>query len=394
MDQRFEPDLKTTDVANANLKIDGRDAVPTTGDTPPVVWLLLDDRPGHQTQVRGLARTLGWAAVEKRLAFNFLNRLPNPLLGAGLLSLHRRASDALAPPWPALVVGMGRRVAPVARWIKRQSAGRSRVVLLGRKAANDPRAVDLAVSCAHFGLVRHPRLVELTLPPTQVDAAAMAAARAARTDPLAALARPRVVLLVGGPTAQHRLRADDADRMARSLAAAAAGLGGSLAVVTSRRTPKAAVEAMRAAAPAAHLHEWRADRRDNPYLSYLARADLLVVTGESESMLAEAAASGLPLTVYPLAPRPATTKDRLAGWLRRQADRSGPVGALARAVLGGGWLTPPRDLAVLHCRLSAEGLAQVFDGCLNQAPPPPRHEIANLAERIRGLLREGEGAAT
>lgn len=181
--------------------------------------------------------------------------------------------------------------------------------------------------------------------------------------------------------------------MAKLVAEAVAALGGGLAMVTSRRTPEAAVAAMRAAAPGAHLHEWRAGRRDNPYLSYLAQADLLVVTGESESMLAEAVATGLPLTVYPLMPRPATAKDRLAGWLRRRADERGGCGAVARGLLGGGWLTPPRDLALLHGRLAAEGLARIFDGSLNRTPPTPRNEVAEVAERIHALISAGEGAA-
>ena len=56
-------------------------------------------------------------------------------------------------------------------------------------------------------------------------------------------------------------------------------------------TPADAIDAIRRVAPEAHLHLWQADRADNPYLSYLAAADLLVVTGESESMLAEASAT-------------------------------------------------------------------------------------------------------
>jgi hypothetical protein len=380
--------LKTTDLANQASHTRLTDETPADAPqaSPPRLWLLLDDRPGHRTQVLGLARRLGWPAEEKRLLFNALNRLPNRLLGARLLSLHRGASDALAPPWPGLVLGMGRRVVPVARWIKRQSGGRARIALLGRKAANDPSAADLAIGCAHFGLLAHPRLVELTLPPTQVDQAALAAARAARADPLAALRRPRVLLLVGGPTAQHRLPAELARRMAREVAAATAALGGGFAIVTSRRTPAAAVAALRAAAPAAHLHEWRAGRRDNPYLSYLAAADLLAVTGESESMLAEAVATGRPVTVYPLDVKPLAVKERFAGWLKRAAAGAGPGAAFARRLLTGGWLSPPRDLARLHHRLEAEGLGRLFDGRLNEAPPAAADELTAVADRLRALV--------
>jgi mitochondrial fission protein ELM1 len=344
------------------------------------VWLLIDDRPGHATQVRGVARRLGLPAVEKALQFNALNRLPNPLLGASTLSL--RKGERIDPPYPDLVIGMGRRIVPVARAIKRASGGRTRIVLLGRKAANDSDAADLSVACVHFRLLPHPDLVELVVPPTQVDANTLAAARKVRPDPLSGLKHPRVVLLAGGPTVQHAFEADFAGRMTRDIAAAALAIEGSLAIVTSRRTPKDAIAAMRNAAPQAHLHEWRADRADNPFLSYLAHSDLLVVTGESESLLSEAAATGLPVTIYPLPARPKRLKDRFAEALRAHAENNG----LARMLLDGGWVAPPRDLDMMHRMMVTHGRARLFDGSLNQTKPAPAHELDDLARRIRALI--------
>lgn len=355
-------------------------------DQVPIVWLLIDDRPGHRTQAVGLARSLGWPAVEKRVVFNWLNRLPNPLLNARLVSLDLAKSDPLAAPYPDLVIGMGRRVVPIARWIKRESGGRSRVVLLGRKAANDSRAVDLSIACSHFQLLPHDRLVELVIPPTQVDAAALAEARATHGDPIAGLHRPRVLLLTGGPTVHHRFDAPFAGRMAGEVAAATSAQGGSLAIVTSRRTTPAAVGAMRAAAPRAHIHEWRADQRANPYLAYLAAADLIVVTGESESMLAEAAATARPLTIYPLSPKPESVKQRIARWVRRSADGAGPWRNLCRALLAGGWMTSPRDLALMHALLVARGQAGLFADGLNTSEPRASLQGRQLAKRIYAML--------
>ena len=346
------------------------------------VWLLIDDRPGHATQVRGVAQRLGLPAVEKALRFNALNRLPNPVLAATTLSLRKDASERIDPPYPDLVIGMGRRIVPVARAIKRASGGHTRIVLLGRKAANDSDAADLSVACAHFRLLPHPDLIELVVPPTQVDADALAAVRTMRPDPMLELKHPRVVMLVGGPTAQHAFDADFAERMTRDIAAAASAIEGSLAIVTSRRTPKDAIAAMRKAAPLAHLHEWRADRADNPFLSYLAHGDLLVVTGESESLLAEAAATGLPVTIYPLPARPKRPKDRFAEALRARAEKS----ALARMLIDGGWVAPPRDLDMMHRMMAAHGRARLFDGSLNQTKPSPAHELDDLARRIRALI--------
>ena len=58
---------------------------------------------------------------------------------------------------PDLVIAMGRRKAPIARWIRKQSEGLSRLVQLGRKGANDAEAVDLTFVCPLFRLPPHPR---------------------------------------------------------------------------------------------------------------------------------------------------------------------------------------------------------------------------------------------
>ena len=353
---------------------------------PQRVWLLIDDRPGHRTQVIGLARLLGLEATEKRLAFRPINWLPNRILGATLVTLDRDASDRLDAPFPDLAIGMGRRVLPFARWLRRARGGATRIVLLGRKAANDMRDIDLGVACAHFGLMQSPRLVEVVVPPTQVDAALLAEAVAARPDPLAGLKKPRIVFLVGGPTVLHRFDAAIAEAMARSAAKAASALGGSLAIVTSRRTPADAIDAIRRAAPDAHMHIWQKDRADNPYLSYLAGADLLVVTGESESMLAEASATGRPLTIYPLPPRPERLKERIGGLLRAWSSRPGVLGTIGRSLLGGGWLTPPRDVDRMHALMVGHGLATLFDGAINTRVPDRRDDIGRVKERVAALL--------
>ena len=358
----------------------------TSNGKLPLVWLLLDDRPGHATQVIGLARRMKWPFVALQLEFNAMNRLPNPLLGGSLLSLSAQDRAKLKPPFPDLVIGMGRRIVPVARWIKRQSGGLTRIVLLGRKAMGNPADIDLLVSCLHFGQVPRDGLFELVVPPTQVDAESLAAARLARPNPMAALRKPQVVLLVGGPTAQHQFDAQCAGRMAAQIAKATDDLGGSLAIVTSRRTPMEAVETMRATAPTAHIHVWQKASPDNPYLSYLANADLLVVTGESESMIAEGSATGRPLTIYPLEAKPPGLKNGFSRVLRRVAEGKGVLARLCRKILIGGWIAPARDLGLMHRAMEEQGSARVFDGALNTTAPRPSNEFELLADRLVELV--------
>src|SRR5688500_16633469 len=77
------------------------------------------------------AELLGAGVVLYRLAWSRIHLMPNVLTGAGLLSLDRERSACLSPPWPDAVTAVGRRTAPVAVWIKRQSEGRTRLIQLG-----------------------------------------------------------------------------------------------------------------------------------------------------------------------------------------------------------------------------------------------------------------------
>ena len=355
----------------------------------PSVWLLLDDRPGHVTQVIGLAEALDWSYEAKTLHFTWLNRLSNQLLGASVLALDTRRSATLEPPWPDLVIAMGRRSAPVARWIKLRSGNRTRLVQLGRKAANVADHFDLAVTCAHFQLPDHTKRLQVLLPPTQVNAARLQEAAARWSGLFGDAARPRVALLVGGSTADHRLTTETALRMAAEVQSFADTLGGSLTCITSRRSVAAVEAALRQGAPRAALHCWRPDQAENPYLGYLAQADVLVVTGESESMLAEAAAAAKPLYVYPIPARATWLRARFAGWvLARARGGHGVLAKLCEDLIQQGGVLPPRDLDLMHQRLCEVGLARLFstDSASQESRPVP--DQAELMDRVRRILEQ------
>lgn len=353
----------------------------------PRVWLLLDDRPGHVTQTVGLAEALGWPYETKPLRFTWRNRLSNRLLGASLFSLDRGNSAELSPPWPDLVIAMGRRTAPVARWIRRQSGGQARLIQLGRKGANLAGVFDLAVTCRHFQLPKHPGRLQVLLPPTQVTAARLREAAAQWPDLYGSAATPRVALLVGGTTAHHRLSAETAATLAGEAQRLADNLGGSLTCITSRRSGVAVEQALQAAAPRAKVHCWRADQSENPYLGYLAGADVLVVTGESESMLAEAAAAGKPLFIHGIPARRVSWRTKAAAVvLATTQNNSGTLKRFCGWLIDAGWVVPPRDLEIMHNGMIEAGLAAPFDATASLPVPQAQSDQAELAARVRQLL--------
>jgi hypothetical protein len=365
---------------------------------PPRVWILGDDKAGHTTQSVGLATALGWPYEIKTIKFNALNRVSNHLLDASLVSVARRRSSALAPPWPDVVISTGRRTAPVARWIGAKSGGHARLVQLGRKGGEVVDDFDAVITCAHFRLPLHAHRIETVVPLNAVNPVVLAAAAQRWVGHLGAAPRPHVALLVGGNSALHQLDAVTARRMGADVRRFAEGAGGSVFAITSPRTGPAATAALRAALDGPHrVHEWRRDDPENPYLGYLALADVLVVTGESESMLAEAAAAAKPLYIYPLPCRPLRLRDRLRGWVVARAHaqprkRKGTIRPqqgleyLCARLIERGLVHPLRDLDQLHAALVRRDVARYFGAPLETGGPWGLREIDAVARRVRALV--------
>ncbi len=371
-------------------------------------WILADEKAGHTTQSVGLAQALGLRYEVKDLRFNALNLLSNRLLGASRNSLDRRRSASLVPPWPEVVISTGRRSAPVARWVARRSAGRTRVIQMGRKGGEQPATFDAVVSCVHFGLPPHPRRIETLAPLHAMSADRLAGAAERWRGLFGQAAQPHVVLVVGGSTAQHVLDPGTARRMGAEVRAFAEAAGGSIFAITSPRTGARVVEALCAGlGDSGRVHRWSPRQRDNPYVGYLALADVLVVTGESESMLAEAAATGAPLYIYPIPTRPAGPRVRLRSWVAAQARafarngrpttaRRRTLGTICARLIESGVVRPTRELALLHEGLIHAGFARRFGDSIETNRRAPLNELAQVAARVRALIRlpESEPADT
>jgi mitochondrial fission protein ELM1 len=246
----------------------------------------------------------------------------------------------------------------VALWIKQQSAGRSRIVLFGKPSGLMTR-FDLVVAGAEVQLPLLPNVLPIRLPLMRAQPGDTAAAIALWQPRLAALTRPLVAILVGGPTVPFAFDATVAKRL-HALATEIVVAGGTPYVTTSRRTPHAVVERLRAELPGrARLFEWVPDRPDNPYLALLGLADGFIVTGDSVSMLAEVVRARKPLAILelPLGGLGAIDQARRS-LLRRLFQHGGAPGRwVAAAATRAGLLAPTRDFRAFHHMLFDAGLA-------------------------------------
>lgn len=337
------------------------------------VWVLLGHRLGDNRQALAIADGLGASCETRRMHYTRGCLVPNVLLRSGLASLDRAASDNLAPPWPDLVIGTGRRHVPVARWIQRRSGGRTKIVQVGR-----PRAplswFDLVITTPQYGLPREANVLELPLPVVPPRAAAPDEAHWASI--FAPCPRPHIGVLVGGAAFPYRFDETDASRLMAAATAEVRPLGGSLLVATSPRTPKTVCHRIaREAGPRDHVHVW-SPRSPNPYPAILATADRFIVTSESVSMIADAVSTGRPVQLFRQKRHPA-----LPRW--------NPDHPVVRSLVRYGLVTPPRHVSTVHERLVDMGLV----GWLGGSPPVRNHaETARetAVSAVRALLATGK----
>jgi len=356
------------------------------------VWCLLGKKAGDNTQVLALARELGFGYVEKTIVARHWELLTHLGLGVTLAGIEQAGSSPLDAPWPDLVISAGRRNEPVARWIKRQSGDRARLVHIGRPWA--PLSTwDLVVTTPQYFLPQQDNILHNTLPLHRMPEVELAAAGERLRPQLVDLPRPWIAVLMGGDSGRFVMTAEKGERlgaMANELAAAA---GGALLVTDSPRTPGPAGDALQEQLSAAHFcYRW-GDDGDNPYRGLLALADAFVVTGESMSMLGEAAAMGKPLLIFDVGDGDAlwwslAHSYRYKPLSHRLAMRFGPqrmrrdIGNIQSALVGSGrasWLEP----AMIP---SAAAVLKDSDAAIPAARGTADDELKRAAQAVRRLV--------
>lgn len=323
-------------------------------DNPPV-WVLADDRPGNAAQCLGVAEALGLPFAVKDVRYTAAAGLPNLLRGRSLLGITADARAALVPPWPRVVIGAGRRTAPIGRWLKR----RSNCVLVQLMDPGPPGRGDfdlIAVANHDLRAPDTPNMLRFTGAPHRVTPARLAAAAREWRPRLAHLPQPRIALIVGGGSKRRGFTAVHAPLLADQVSTMIDRAGASLMVTTSRRTGRAAEDALLTRLPEPKtVFRW-GDSGANPYLGFLALADAIVVTGDSVSMLCEACGGTAPVYLF----------------------------------------SPPGMVSFKHARLHAElrakGYVRPLDGTLATSRHQPLNASPLIAGRILRLLAQREAS--
>jgi uncharacterized protein len=310
-------------------------------------WVVTDGKAGMESQCVGLAEAIGLTPIVKHVRLRSPWRQLTPYLRLGGRAQFAASSDALAPPWPDLLIATGRHSVAASILVKKLSGGRTRNVQLQNPV----------ITSRHFDLVVVPRHDELhgdniisTRGALHRITPELLQREAVRLAPrFAHLARPYIAVLIGGSNAAYRLGPAEMTPLARRLASVARDLKGSLLVTPSRRTDAECLEILKTEFAAVPHYLWDM-RGENPYFGLLGLADFIVVTADSVNMVSESASTGKPVYVV---------------------DLPGASSKFER----------------FHRALRDEGVTRPFAGKLERYSYTPLDDVAAVAQRVEALLR-------
>jgi mitochondrial fission protein ELM1 len=264
----------------------------------PLVWLLMGNRAGDNSQVLGLGEALGWPLEEKHFIYKSFEKAVNLPFGAHLFGVVGDQSSNLEAPWPDLVISAGRKNEPIARYIRKRAGKRVRLIHIGRPWARI-KTWDLVITTPQYRLPDSPNVLHNETPLHRVTRARLDEAAKSWGAKAAHLPKPFVTVLAGGNSGPYPFDRTSGERLARQVDELVGEVGGSVLLTTSARTLDETTDALiREIQSPSLIYRWEKNDPDNPFFAFLGLADRVVVTADSVSMMAEACVTGRPVYLF------------------------------------------------------------------------------------------------
>ena len=265
----------------------------------PETWIVTDGAVGMEQQGIAVAEAVGLPYVLKRVKPTgpmrlIPTRFQHLVPAAGRIAASQ-SNSPLAPPWPRLVISIGRRSVPLALAIK-QLGGAFGLHIQNPKVP--ARLFDLVAAPLHDDF-EGPNVITTFGAVHSVTADKLKQAGARYAPKIADLPHPRIAVLLGGESRAFTFPPETGARFGKVLAQAARDTGGTLLITPSRRTGAKTLEAVAEAVKDVPHVVWDGTG-ENPYFAFLYLADAIVVTEDSVNMVTEATGTGKPVYIQPV----------------------------------------------------------------------------------------------
>ena len=270
----------------------------------PDIWVFNDGRAGTFNQALAVAEALSFPFIIKKIEYTPFAKLPNFIRGNSKIGISEKTIKALlkdSEKLPDIIITAGRRCAPLARYIRKLSHAKTKIIQImypGRIGLSD-FALVVIPKHDNLGIASKENVFEITGAPHRISEKVLHEATKKWHKTFAKYPRPLTAVIVGGST-KNRIFTDT---MAQELTTGINKLigkknKGTILLTTSRRTGASQENIIISNLPdAKYVYKW-GDKGDNPYFGFLALADRIVVTGDSVSMCSEACSTPVPVYIY------------------------------------------------------------------------------------------------
>ena len=165
------------------------------------IWALFDDRVGSVNQAKGIIQALGdeYDVTYKHITYNRWASLPNCLLGASKAGISKDCPVDLSQPYPDIILSVSRRTTPIARYLKRKSQGKSKIVQLMYPGNCGIKELDLIIASQHDAAkCKNGNIFLITGCPHRITPKELELTAEKWKEAFTGLPAPRTAVIIGG----------------------------------------------------------------------------------------------------------------------------------------------------------------------------------------------------
>lgn len=263
-----------------------------------LIWVLKDNRPGNYSQVLNLAESLKIPYQIQEISYNKLAALPNFLQLGKFSILDQKSKNNLLNlrgRKPDIIISAGRRSALIALDLKKIYPHLFLIQIMN--PGKNIKKFDLVITPKHDHL-KGKNILEINGAITNISKAKIEENYQKFAAIFDQIKSPKIALFLGGSSKDAKFKEEDANKLRQITDKLCQNMKASLLITTSRRTDKLLIDELeKNNRNLKYCFKW-IDGIPNPYWSIFQTADYLIVTGDSISMISEAANFGKPLFIY------------------------------------------------------------------------------------------------
>ncbi len=256
------------------------------------ILILADNRVGTYSQAVALAQELQQPYEIIHLQYNKFVVLPNFIFGASLLTITQESREKLLniKDYPNLIISSGRRVAPIALYLKKLWNEQVKIVQIMQPNLSFSK-FDWVVLPKHDGILsdKFSNLITTIGALVRVDKQRIAVDSEKFVQLFLDSKKNKIALLLGGDSKEGKFDKESALKLAQLLSQVAQNMDATFFVLSSRRSGATLENLVKSNLQCDYkFFAYEEVKNNNPYWAILNECSYLVITGDSVSMISEA----------------------------------------------------------------------------------------------------------